>query len=118
MCWVALLVAWLASIAFFQTFYSYAGCWHRTVSGVVILSCNSEVRLYGPVASDEAIVPASDGSWIWIIHAMIIGEGYLLPQCHFIHHKSQWITLGFNPVHRDEKPTTKHLSCATALPGI
>jgi hypothetical protein len=77
-----------------------------------------------PVTSDEAVVPASNRSWIWNIDEIIIGGGYLkflvkfLPQCHFIHHKSQWITLGFHPVHCDGKPTSKLLSCVTALPGM
>lgn len=62
MCSVALLMARLVSIVFFQTCCRYHVYWCHTVKGVVILSCSSKMRLCDPLASDEAIVPAFDGS--------------------------------------------------------
>jgi hypothetical protein len=68
------------------------------------------------------IVPAPDYRWWWVEQSVewelagdteVLGEN--LPQCHFVHHRSQWPDLGSNPGLRGGKPATNRLSYVTAL---
>jgi hypothetical protein len=47
----------------------------------------------------------------WELVTEVLGEN--LPQCHFVHHKSQWFDLGSNLDRRCGKPATNRLRYGT-----
>jgi hypothetical protein len=75
----------------------------------------------GTAATNRPIMPApgdyDDGEnlveWWLAGETEVLGE--YLPQCHFIHHKSQMSWPGANPGRRGGKPATNRLSYGTGF---